>query len=303
MMKELWELLNETCPGAIPPGIIFLPGERLSLDDFGWAPKTWMSGQDVDFPDPLAHMDFPAKFVHGKGLQVQYPGFLLHFESANAVLPSKGRPVEFSIDSSLLEWYQIEQAGDIPEALSESGTLIEMTQMIAVILCRPKPRDQPEIALLVKVVRAIEQHGQPGHKAITVYQVQIICRIWIKRQGKIVYADKLRDFNRKAKEKDEFVCGEALNNDQMWFVDGPKDPTNLVDPEPQDPVAEGFTIADAKSALPAGRPQNALCKSNTSFRASVKEADSSSRRGYGEQSSRAEDQQSSLLKKFFTRNR
>lgn len=231
MMKELWVLLHETCPGAIPPGIIFLPGERLPIKDFGWAPRTWMSGQDVDYPDPLSYMPSAAEFVEGKGLRVQYPGFLLHFKSADSVLLPKQTSIEFPSDSSLLEWYEVEQADSKTNILPATGKLMEVGEyQIAIILCRPKPREQREIALLVKVVKPVTQRDLYEQTSRTIYQSEIICRIRIRRQGKIDYATKLDQFNRQAvsgNDQDVFICGEALDSDQEWFVDGPSEFTRV----------------------------------------------------------------------------
>ncbi|KAL9621521.1 MAG: hypothetical protein Q9160_004051 [Pyrenula sp. 1 TL-2023] len=220
MMRDLWVLLDETCPGVIPPGIIFLPGERLSIKDFGWAPRTWLSGQDVDYPDPLSTMTTPAKFVPGKGLQVQYPGFLLHFNSANAILFPGKRHIEFPSDSSLLEWYQVEQADGDAAGKSNRDLSIEKAQRLAIILCRAKPRELPEIALLVKIVKDIPQRSSSGQTLSWIHKVDIICRVWVKRQGGIDYSQKLQDFNHRTEvDKDGFICGEELDSDQQWYVD------------------------------------------------------------------------------------
>ena len=223
-MRDLWTLLDETCPGSIPPGIIFLPGKRLSLSGFGWAPRTWMSGQEVDYPDPLSNMVSAARLVPGMGLLVEYPGFLLHAKSPNTILWPNQRPIQFPSDSTLLDWYEVEQAEDMKKSETPKGTIMERPEQFAIILCRPKPRELPEIALLVRVGREIIQRGFGGHRLSKVYQVRIVCRVRIKRELGVDHSARWKEFTRQSeKEEDKFICGEVLDSNQKWYVDGQQD--------------------------------------------------------------------------------
>lgn len=251
MMRDFWVILDETCPDVIPPGIIFLPGERLSVPDFGWAPRTWLSEQGVDYPDPLSSMVSPAKFITGKGLQVQYPGFLLYFNSANAILFSVERHVEFPIDSSLLEWYQVEQADIAAIGKSTQSLSTEKVRRLAIILCRGKPRELAEIALLVEIVKDIPQRSSTGQTLSQIYKVDIISRVWIKRQRGISYNGKLQDFNHRAEEdKDSFICGEELDAGQQWYIGGSSHAQNTRDLSAEESQVENSGLAGiAESVL------------------------------------------------------
>ncbi|KAH8745928.1 hypothetical protein F5883DRAFT_702063 [Diaporthe sp. PMI_573] len=78
LVTEFWKTFHNTHRGAIPPGMIFLPGAKVEgHQGFGWAPRTWLSAHEIDYPNPLNHWtgktDLPST-----GLEVKYPGFLLH---------------------------------------------------------------------------------------------------------------------------------------------------------------------------------------------------------------------------------
>src|SRR5689334_4831978 len=53
LMKEFWTLFEREYEGNIPPGLIFLPGEKLALQGFGWAPRSFMEAYKLDHPDPF----------------------------------------------------------------------------------------------------------------------------------------------------------------------------------------------------------------------------------------------------------
>lgn len=225
MMKDLWLLLDETCPGAIPSGIIFLPGKKMSTEGFRWAPKTWMSGQRVDYPDPLSTMVSAAKLDKYKGLLVQYPGFLLHAQNPISILGTRQEPIRFPVDSTLLECYEVEHADDFEIA---KGTILERATELAIILCRPKPRELPEIALLVEIKKKIPQRGIGTHGTSGIYQVLIIRRVKIRRlTGPDQFSQWMGYVHQANDEDDRFICGEVLDSDQKWYVDGYPNPSSL----------------------------------------------------------------------------
>jgi hypothetical protein len=220
MMKELWTLLDEQSEGCIPSGIIFLPGSRLPLKGFGWAPSTWMSGQEIDHPDPLSISQSGAKIVHGKGLAVQYPGFLLHSKQSASIYWPEDEPIHFPSDSTLLEWYEVEKAD--PQEKSPGGMKIG-NMRFAILLCRPKPREFKEIALLVHIARKIPQKVHGSNVETNVFEAQIIHRVWIKREVRIEHSLKWKEFSDITRGRDDtkdFICGEELKNDQQWLLDG-----------------------------------------------------------------------------------
>ena len=213
MMKELWILLEEVHPGCIPPGVIFLPGKKLSIDNFQWAPKTWMVGQELDEPDPLGSMRQPASFEADLGLCVRYPGFLLHTINPKHLILSKKR-FSFPIDNTLQEKYTASRA-EIAEEEPLYGAFHEKP-VFAIILSRDRPGQNPEIALLVEIIRrSPPREFDAQHTAIS-YHVRIVTRVRVCRE---MHHD--RNFiTTPHGQEEEILCGEVLDNNQKWYVGG-----------------------------------------------------------------------------------
>jgi hypothetical protein len=221
MMKDLWELLDKTCPGSIPPGIIFLPGKRLSIPGFRWAPKTWMSAQEVDYPDPLANMTRAAKLVP-EGLLVHYPGFLLHAKNRNSILKPNADIFHFPSDSTLLEWYSVNFKYSDSNA---SRGVNDPDKRLAIILCRERPRELHEIALLVQIEEEIIQRSFRNQRRSKIYRVSIDRRIKIWREVGTNLLSEWRSYiTDSAGQDDHMICGEVLDSDQRWYIDGPREP-------------------------------------------------------------------------------
>jgi hypothetical protein len=251
-MRDLWSLLNETCPGSIPPGIIFLSGARLPFEGFGWAPQTWMTGREVDYPDPLAIMTTPAMLTE-KGLLVQYQGYLLHAENRNAIFKPNSQNFSFPVDSTLLEWYVVNwQENDEVVKNARKGIMeVGKPSQLAIILCRPRPREISEIALLVEIAKPIIQRniGTTGQRETKVYHVHIV-RQEVKTNRLSQWRDSItqsirdpatqairdgaaeRGMDRRrmpiqdqvkedmAMEQEDLIFGEVLDSSQKWYVDG-----------------------------------------------------------------------------------
>jgi len=216
-MKKLWNLLQRQDPTCVPSGIVFMPGQRLQLKGFGWAPLTWMSGQEISHPDPLSTPQLGAEIVHEKGLKGRYPGFLLHSKLPDSVFWPDQNPIEFPIDSTLLEWYEVERADPLDASgRSPRGTKLERMRF-AILLSRPKPREIEEIALLVHIAHEQTQKNPRSR----IFEAQIICRVWIKRVIRIDRASKWREFCDTTRNDDkDFICGEELDSAQEWILDG-----------------------------------------------------------------------------------
>ncbi|KAI0545164.1 hypothetical protein F4679DRAFT_562249 [Xylaria curta] len=159
LMVQFWIQFNSRWPNSIPPGIIFLQGERISRRGFGWAPRTWMSADPVDAPDPLSIINSTARLeVHNlDGLKVSYPGFLLESKNKKLLLGTDKQDKRFWFPTgpSFLDWYVVEPADDMtsPNSLQR---LIDDPNPLAIILSRSKPDVAPaEIGLLVRI-RKIE---------------------------------------------------------------------------------------------------------------------------------------------------
>jgi hypothetical protein len=187
-----------------------------------------MSGQKVDYPDPLSTMVSAAKLDKEKGLLVQYPGFLLHAQDPVSILGTKQAPIRFPVDSTLLECYEVEHADDSDIG---KGTILERANDLAIILCRPKPRELAEIALLVEIKKKIIQRGVGAHGSSMIYEVFIIRRVKIKRlAGPDQFSQWMGYVHQANDEDDRFICGEVLDSDQRWYVDGYPSPSSLPAP-------------------------------------------------------------------------
>jgi hypothetical protein len=271
MMCDFWKALEERRPHSIPPGIIFAPGPKLSIQGFRWAPKSWMVGSEIDFPDPMSRMIHPAE-LKTRGLFVRYPGIMLH--SLNRSMLLYGQTFTFPIDNTLLEWYSVQRA-DITTISPKKGVGSRGNPKdLAIILSRPRPREVSEIGLLVEVVEPISQHLPDGKGEIRILSVHTVFRVLIGRernQDKInkarsiaIGASRLQENGGyKVKGKavgitsdedeegdEEFVFGEILPDDQGWFVDG-RGPEA---PPASTPAAISPTSAPQVGAPPANTP-------------------------------------------------
>ncbi|TLD20722.1 hypothetical protein PspLS_08443 [Pyricularia sp. CBS 133598] len=229
MMERFWRSVEERKKGSIPPGFIFLPGSRIKRRGFGWAPRTWMSAQATEFPDPLNSFVAPAdldKVDHG--LKVTYPGFLLHSNARARILgvgsvndPEAGS-FRFPVDQNMREWYgasTIKDDGVHNPKLLE--TVLPQTHLqLAIVLSRPRPGEKPsEIGLLVQIYGSEmineETNGSVSEKRA--YHCEILHRLQVSRHA---------GDDRKAASiiTDSDICiGETLEPDQVWYIDGYQD--------------------------------------------------------------------------------
>ncbi len=196
MMCEFWRSLHSTYRHCIPPGIIFLPGPRLQMDGklgYGWAPQTWMSAHEVDYPDPLGSWTSETDLLEGDGLRVSYPGFILHTASGasctarNEILGIAGgvlssRTFTFPADYDLLEWYSATPADDPPSQNLNLQSVQHSSHQLAIILSRPRPKaSPPEIGLLVGIWMTIN-NMIPDNGSAKTYKCQIIHRLRVLAQ-------------------------------------------------------------------------------------------------------------------------
>ena len=222
-MRDFWLVLEENSPGAIPPGIIFLPGDRIQLPGFGWAPRSWMEAQGVDHPDPISVISKSAKLEPQKGgLLVEFPGFLLHCQDRNAIMGyTNGKGFWFPSDSSLSEWYHVERADGKEYSIKKGIVDKQRTEDLAIILSRPRPREIAEIGLLVEIHKKKEQRELGKDRGKRIFAVYILGRVNVKRE---IDEEKIRKKrkeiieSRKDEYREKIICGEALE-DQQWYVD------------------------------------------------------------------------------------
>ncbi|ETS85964.1 hypothetical protein PFICI_03989 [Pestalotiopsis fici W106-1] len=153
LVEIFWTQFNDRWHKSIPPGIIFLPGDRVERIGFGWAPRTWMTAQPVDHPDPLALMTSTATMNGKDGLQVRYPGFILHPQERSHILATDKHRKRFWFPTgpSFLDWYVVETIeDDTPQQFIQK--IQESDARLGIIVSRVKPGDSPaEIGLLVQI--------------------------------------------------------------------------------------------------------------------------------------------------------
>jgi hypothetical protein len=261
MMCDFWRTITTRLPHAIPPGIIFLPGERLSQEGFRWAPKTWMSAVEIDHPDPLNSFDCTTSLLP-EGLLVQYPGFLLHCLDRKIIIGTDlgDTTFTFPVDRDLLEWYSVQQADKGKERTAHLYQIIEQSNdkktQLAIILSRSRPKETPpEIGLLVMIYEPSQGKESVSGK----YYCRIIhrVRVWrakpqysndpfTKSNESEIYqrdsagqpaADALPSILGIPSEFDRQICiGEIIDSDQKWVVDSFKPPEPPEPPEPEEPT-------------------------------------------------------------------
>ena len=203
-----------TCP--IPAGMIFLPGPRLSRKGYGWAPRTWLSSHEIDSPDPLSLPSIGnTRLTESHGLEVQYPGFLLHDLGDSRDTLNNRENFFFSADSTLLDWYRVEPAQDtmhFPKADRLRG------RGLAIILSRLPIVDLKEIGLFVAIESTLSN----------VRYAEILNRVWIRRE----VGPKIRQaWTEKHREglPEAISAGEKLSPSTKWCVDGPVQPDAVLE--------------------------------------------------------------------------
>lgn len=208
-MVELLTRLSAMARCPIPPGMIFLPGPRLSQKGFGWAPRTWLSSHEIDSPDPLSLPSLGiTRLTIPKGLEVEFPGFMLHDLEENRGRIYTRKKFYFSTESTLLDWYRVEPARyteDFPEAQQCSKEV-----PLAIILCRFPVEEPQEIALFVAVRE--EQGG--------IRYAEILNRVWISREKRSKIWQDWSDKHREG-HPEAMCAGERLPPTTKWCVDGP----------------------------------------------------------------------------------
>jgi hypothetical protein len=251
LVRDFWKTFHATYKNCIPAGIIFLPGKRVQLGDaapgYGWAPKTWMSAHEVDFPDPLSRWTAKTDLLEGNGLLVEYPGFIFSTDSLEArkqllavdQTSIDGPAFAFPVDKTLLEWYSVRPA-DPGEVISGLEGIVNSGHPLAIILSRPQPKAAAEIGLLVEIYRVYDEFVQDSDDASTRrYNCQIIRRVHVQREtgdeyltGPGINGPQQKDKGYGAIKqwqimgaafagiKEEICIGQALPVSQRWVVDG-----------------------------------------------------------------------------------
>lgn len=251
LVTAFWKAFDKEYSGAIPSGIIFLPGKKVENNPgFGWAPRTWMSAHEVDYPDPFSRWTSPSKLHLGRGLAVNYPGFLLHTQNdytRSSILgtDSLDNTFFFPVDRKLLEWYNAKPAEpEIPIPFVD--VIVTAKTQLAIILCRPQPGESPaEIGLLVEIHSRTKRKTDYSNVPAEEFNCRIIRRMHVWRETRTNYltgpgrsALPLDSENREPhqnegaarlsmiyagnpEDTDMKICiGEVVQPSQIWVVDG-----------------------------------------------------------------------------------
>ena len=207
-MVELLSRFAAMSPCPIPPGMIFLPGPRLSRKGYGWAPRSWLSSHEIDSPDPLSLPDQGNTRLNlDLGLEVQYPGFLLHDLGFDRKKLWMREEIYFPTDSTLLEWYRVQPAHDTTHFPKDQTFA---THDLAIIVSRMPVIDLKETALFVAVKKVFGG----------IRYVEILNQVWISREENPETMQQWSDKHREG-DPDAMSAGERLLHTTKWCVDGP----------------------------------------------------------------------------------
>jgi hypothetical protein len=149
---------------------------------------------------------------------------LLHCQDRNAILGfTNGKGFWFPSDSSLSEWYHVERADNREFSTKKGVVYEERAEQLAIILSRPRPREMAEIGLLVEVYETREQRELGKDSGKRIFKVFIIGRVTVRRETDTRDEQKARKdeiiHSRKETYRKRIICGEALEDDQQWYVD------------------------------------------------------------------------------------
>lgn len=275
LMTEFWKLIERRFPGAIPPGIIFLPGQKISARGFGWAPLSWMSATGEDPPYPMRMPLRTGTSIQADGLTVEFPGYLLYCNDRRRILSKweetdldqqKAPRFQFPVDKDRLEWYRVEPDTET-EDLSHNNLLLEIERNrkpgvhgtdLALLLARKSPPEMPEdVGLYVQISRSFSQTDKESRN---VFICNIICRVKVFRT-RPPPESSLTTINQAG-----YCIGISVQEQQRWCVDGPETPKTTesvlaggadsvrVDPKGKQPAvsANRAAFADPGPSRPLG---------------------------------------------------
>ena len=245
-MVELLSRFAAMSPCPIPPGMIFLPGPRLCKKGYGWAPRSWLSSHEIESPDPLSLPDRGNTRLNlTEGLEVQFPGFLLHDLGLDRKEPWEREEIYYPTDSTLLEWYRIQPTQDTPHFPQEQRLA---SHDLAIIVSRVPIVDLRETALFVAVKTIFGG----------IRYVEILNRVWISRAENPETVQHWSDKHREG-HHEAMSVGERLPPFTKWCVDGPSHPDleSLKSEEAKPTDSKGHSgggISDEEETKPLRRP-------------------------------------------------
>ncbi|KAK7965864.1 uncharacterized protein PG986_000141 [Apiospora aurea] len=235
LMARFWERVVATrnLERAIPGGIIFLPGKRLNIKGFGWAPATSMSGRDEDYPYPLSTLRPRTELLPEllpEGIKVSYPGYLIR-SSRGKCLEIINGSFHFSVNMGLYDWYQATPVTGGKETSNAESAVQEINNgdkpRLAVVVSRPRPVETPpEIGLLVSIYKDTSKSKQTVYETEeSILYCRIIRRLKVSRisDPRTLGAGSGTASNRTLRLYEMFdpgIVGVATSEQQQWCVDG-----------------------------------------------------------------------------------
>jgi len=217
-MAEFLSLLDQYI--GIASGMIFLPGPKLSIRGFAWAPSSWMRKQSRQVSEPVFVPEQKLSLLTRNGLHVQYPGLQLHPGKTNP-----GSTFWVPTARNLTKWYRIvyiPECGTTCDWESIWQLACSGPELPAIIRSRFGRHDEPEIALLVSGFCSRgggqDDSRDSARNGGDVKWVHSLCRIWIQWETNYVVIAKLTgEFSYNI---DQMAWAETLEAEQRWVVDG-----------------------------------------------------------------------------------
>jgi hypothetical protein len=200
-MRQLLDEIARNSDQAIPAGLIFLSGRKLSGKGYSWAPASWLACPGSEF-HYLSESQLAGKLTPG-GLEVMYPGFKLHKIAGLQPDCETFNEISFPSDCSLKEWF-------VARDEKFSDYIKPEVKHLAIITEEFPVKREPQLALIVNVL---------GRFAQTI-RVQTLSTVTLRAEQD---AHKILQLQRQLRNGlSQSFYGEVLNKAQVWCVDGSK---------------------------------------------------------------------------------
>ncbi|MCJ1325021.1 hypothetical protein MMC10_001683 [Thelotrema lepadinum] len=219
MMAVFLDLLDKA--QGIPPGFIFLPGERLASRQYGWALRTWLTKYQQGHPRPLEPEYPTTSYLTSSGLQVQYPGL-------DILGPGKSfEQSEFwlMVSTSLQKWFRIKYVKDIDTSETEFQQALT-EKSVSIIMTNSEPGDIPEVGILVQRLKERQTYqcqAETGKARLqSIRYVKYLCRVEVVLEDNLKTIQRLRD--NFLKNSQDTILGKRADVATHWVVGGTDEP-------------------------------------------------------------------------------
>ena len=215
MMTLFLDLLDKA--KGIPPGFIFLPGEKLASLQYGWAPKTWLTRYQQDHVRLLKSKYPTASYLTSNGLLVQYPGVDI-VEPGDSCGQSE---FWLKVSATHLEWFRIKYVKDIDGSEAEFQQVL-VEKSVSIIMANGKPGDIPEFGVLVERVnerQTCQYHVGTCNTSLQIIRfVKYLCRVQIALEDNLKIIQSLGD--SFLKNSQDTWMGNKTDVATHWVVGG-----------------------------------------------------------------------------------